>query len=384
MQRWRIGLGVVIGLACAAIVLVVVGNRQVQAPVQTNRGPVLSDCDGTIRDLVIHYVPDAERIVVPTYRDFLRQLPADVTVHVVCPQRGDFDALAAALGSVPCSLRPVIVSHPMTFWSRDRWLALGPSAGGPVTLWCPRGEEGAEIWPAREGDQRIGGDIAGALGPQVASIRSPLYFDGGDFVVDLRTAFVSPAVLRRNLQKTVRTRQELLDELGAALKREIVLLDQAPEHHVGMYMMPAGDGTVVVGDPAAGARLTSAPATAGRDPARSSLCPPEGPDFGEATRARFDAVARQCTAAGRRVVRIPVVPGRDGRTYVTYLNVIIDDRQGKRTVYMPTYRGADALNAAASRVWQDLGFEVRAVDCTDVYVHFGALHCLVNVLRRSP
>jgi hypothetical protein len=51
---------------------------------------------------------------------------------------------------------------------------------------------------------------------------------------------------------------------------------------------------------------------------------------------------------------------------------------------MPTYRGADALNAAASRVWQDLGFEVRAVDCTDVYVHFGALHCLVNVLRRSP
>jgi hypothetical protein len=31
-----------------------------------------------------------------------------------------------------------------------------------------------------------------------------------------------------------------------------------------------------------------------------------------------------------------------------------------------------------------LGFEVRPVDCTSAYAHFGTLHCLVNVLRRAP
>ena len=50
---------------------------------------------------------------------------------------------------------------------------------------------------------------------------------------------------------------------------------------------------------------------------------------------------------------------------------------------MPVYRNADLLNAAATKVWSDAGFEVRPIDCTDTYVHFGCLHCLVNVLRRD-
>ena len=79
---------------------------------------------------------------------------------------------------------------------------------------------------------------------------------------------------------------------------------------------------------------------------------------------------------------MPVVPDRDGRTYLTYLNVILDDRAGKRVVYMPAYEGADELNAAAASAWEKLGFEVRRVDCTNTYKHFGSLRCLVNVLRR--
>jgi len=79
---------------------------------------------------------------------------------------------------------------------------------------------------------------------------------------------------------------------------------------------------------------------------------------------------------------MPIVPGRDGRTYLTYLNVIVDQRGDKRTVYMSTYRGFDALNAEASRIWQEAGCEVRPVDCTSSYRRFGSLRCLVNVLRR--
>ena len=65
----------------------------------------------------------------------------------------------------------------------------------------------------------------------------------------------------------------------------------------------------------------------------------------------FDAVARQCAAAGYRVFRIPVVPGVDGRTFVTYVNAILDERDGRRIVYMPVFRCAEVLNAAAAAVW---------------------------------
>ena len=73
-----------------------------------------------------------------------------------------------------------------------------------------------------------------------------------------------------------------------------------------------------------------------------------------------------------------MVPGRDGRTYLTYVNVIVDHSGETRTVYMPTFEGAEVLNRAAAEVWEELGFEVRPVDCTDCSGHYGSLRCLVS------
>jgi hypothetical protein len=110
---------------------------------------------------------------------------------------------------------------------------------------------------------------------------------------------------------------------------------------------------------------------------------PGGPDFSDATAARFDAVARECQAAGYEVVRIPVVPGMDSRTYVTYVNAILDQRDGRRIVYMPVFRSAEVLNRAAAAIWKESGYEVRPIECDACGRNFGTLHCLVNVLRRD-
>jgi len=387
--RRRIAVGVVIGLAAGAVILALVPPHAAPPPPSLpEAGPVLPDCDGALGELVIQYLSSAADIVTPTYRDLLRQLPADVIVHVVCPGRADFDDLTRRVGPVKCRLSPILVGHAITAWSRDRWLALAPAAAGrPTVLLAPRAEDLADHWPARLGDQRVAADIAATAGPAVVSRRSRLYFDGGDFVADRRTVFVTSAVLMRNLQKTVATRAELLKTLTDLLGRQVVLLpEEAPEHHAGMYMMPAGDRTVLVGDPGRAREILLA---AGRLSADTSdepaepLCPPGGDDFSEATQARFDAVASCCAAAGYRVVRVPVVPGRDGRTYLSYLNVILDSRAGRRRVYMPVYRHAAELNAAATSVWQSLGYEVAPVDCSAAYTHFGSLRCLVNVLRRN-
>ncbi|HVS37026.1 MAG TPA: hypothetical protein VMS17_15810, partial [Gemmataceae bacterium] len=73
----------------------------------------------------------------------------------------------------------------------------------------------------------------------------------------------------------------------------------------------------------------------------------------------------------------------DGRTYITYVNAIMDVRDGKRTVYMPSFTFAAGLNAAATTVWTELGYEVKPVECDSCAPKFGTLHCLVNVLQRD-
>jgi hypothetical protein len=157
-----------------------------------------------------------------------------------------------------------------------------------------------------------------------------------------------------------------------------VIPDGAPDHHVGMYMMPIGNRTVLVGDPALAAKLL---ADSPEEAAAVAEFFPDQPDFGAAP--AFNAVAETCAAAGYRVVRIPVVPGSDGRTYLTFVNSIQDERGGRKIVYMPEYGIASSLNRAARAVWTDLGYEVRAVPCESCARNFGTLHCLVNVLQRD-
>lgn len=374
MRLWSRALGVTIGLGLAAAILSLTGGPRAEPA----RGPLLSDCDGALRSLVIQHVPDGGPIVERAYREFLGQLPPSVTVHVVCPDQVAYDDLLLRVGRVSCRLRPVLTGHAMTCWSRDRWLALA-RADGPTTLLSPVAEAAAALWPQRAGDARIGDDLARALPRRVVAERSALHFDGGDFVADDRTVFVASAVLRRNRQRTVADAAELTERLERLLGKRVVLLHNSPDHHAGMFLMAVGNHTVLVGDPSLARPLLST-----RTPdATPLLGPGVMPDFTEATQERFDGVAGQCEAAGYRVVRIPVVPGADGRTYLTWLNVVLDEREGRRIVYLPTYGHVPALNAAAERIWRGLGYEVRPVDCSAVYRHYGTLRCLVNVLSRG-
>ncbi|MGO8925456.1 MAG: hypothetical protein ACLQU3_00830 [Limisphaerales bacterium] len=382
MFRWQTIVGVIIGLVAGCGILTLTGGAG-RGPLPS--GPILSECDGHLRELVLHYEPAAKEIVAPVYRDFLGALDRDVGAHIVCPDRAAFDDFVATVGPVTCRMSPILVGHPITTWSRDRWVALAPAvAGGATTLWSPRGEAGDEIWPARAGDERVGRDIAAALAPAVLARRSGLYFDGGDFLADGDTVFVMPRVLQRNLQQTVCSREEFLGILSRELKRRVILLDEAPDHHAGMFMASVGGRTMLVGDPDLAKELISAEMARDSQAATNKFMGlPGGPDLTPQTQHLFDVVARQCEAAGYRVVRIPVVPAWDGRTYLTYVNVLMDQQGSRRLVYLPFYRGVEPLNAAARKVWENLGYEIHPVDCTSAYRHFGCLHCLVNVLYRS-
>ncbi len=361
-------IGILLGLAGATAVLSRSNGRSNPGP-QT--GPILSECDGTIHSIVIQYVAGAD-FAADIYCQLISSLPADVRVYVACPAQSDFDELSRIVGGSATRLHPIFTGHEMTAWSRDRWIALRPLDGhGPVTLAAPWAEAGAEIWPQRRGDQRIAGDLARVLSPAVQSEQTGLYFDGGDLLADSQNVFVTPGLIRRNLQKTARTREELCRVIESVTHRHAILLDDAPDHHAGMFMMAAGDNRIVVGDPSL---------------ARPLLSPidlPGGPDFSLETQRRFDSVAQAAISAGYRVTRIPCVPSADGKTYVTPLNGIIDQRNGVRTIYLPQYQNQGRLNAAARATWESLGFNVVPIDVTGTFRYFGTLHCLVNVLEKS-
>ena len=375
--RWQTLTGIALGLVAGSVMALWFGGKGDTPP----NGPIISESDGHLRELVIQYEPAAKEIVATPYRHFLGALEADVTVQVICPSRAAYEELTNLAGRVRCALRPIVVNHAMTTWSRDRWVALGPaSSGGGLTLWSPRGEASEELWPARAGDERIGGDIAAALTPSVVARRSPLYFDGGDFLADADNVFVGPRVLPRNIQRTMQTKDELLRTFSQVFKRRVILLDEAPDHHVAMYMVSIGDRRMMVGDPSLGRGLWPA----GTNASTHSLDFPGGPDFSPQTQHLFDAVAAQCARASYQVIRVPTIPSGDSRSYLTYVNVLLDQQPGRRIVYLPFYRGAEPLNAAARKIWEDAGYEVRPVDCTTTWRQFGCLHCLVNVLRRGP
>jgi len=382
MFRWQTVLGISLGLLAASAILALTGNAGKRT---LESGPILPECDGRLRELVIHYEPSARAMVAAVYKDFLSALDGDVTVYAVCPDSAAYEELRKLAGAIKCQLSAIVTGHPITTWSRDRWVALGPaSAAEPTTLWVPRGEAADEIWPARAGDERVGQDLAAALGPKVGARRSGLYFDGGDFLADRKNVFVVPRVLQRNIQQTVKSRDDFLRTLTSELKRNVILLAESPDHHTGMFMASVGNNIMLVGDPQLGKEhVPDKFATGDPSPTNAFMNLPGGPDFTPATQRLFDAVANQCSAAGYQVVRIPIVPASDGRTYLTFLNVLLEDSGTHRVVYLPFYRGAEALNDAARKVWADLGYEIRPVDCTAVYPHYGCLHCLVNVLSRS-
>jgi len=269
-------------------------------------------------------------------------------------------------------LQPLVTGHPISCWSRDRWLAMAPvNPDQKALLLAPFREEAYQIWPQRRGDMKTAFDLAGKYPEKVSAARSKIVFDGGDFATDDKTVFITAEVVKRNPDWN---KKELQQYFSSLFLKDIVILSDPPPHHTGMFMMPIGRGKILVGDPRLAIKLIK----------DKNFSPPlMNPDLSPEIQQKFDSVAKDCIAHGYQVTRIPILPDRDGRTYLTYLNVIIDEDPRGKKVFMPVYKNAEALNRQAASIWKDSGFQVARIDCSSSYKYFGSLRCLVNVMARG-
>lgn len=371
----RIISGIVAGMVASLVLLHLAGVAIGRA--RTRTCLVAEDASAPLRRIAIHYAPAADRVALGVWTQLFAVLPARVEVEVEVAQAPDFVRFLGHLRDAGTPhlerFRAVVVGAPITTWSRDRYAALVDGRGEGAILAPPR-VEAASV--GRAGDARSPDAISRALygrAPRTADIA----FEGGDLAATPRWLFADINLAARNAGRGSGGRPAIEAELHRRFGQELVWLGdtvgEVPRHHIMMYMVPLDDRTVAVGDVRAGVALLA------REPAGAHL----RLDDVDLEARRFDRAAELLAARGFRVVRVPALVLAGAGSYVTYTNALFDRRgDGTRVVYLPTY-SLPALDGAARRFYEDLGFEVHPIDVTPIYRLNGSLGCLVNVLARD-
>jgi hypothetical protein len=372
-SRWpSVLLGAVAGLAVAGAV------ADPAALVEPLAGDpaIVSDAHGGLTEIVVHYRRDFHEQSRETLEDLVAALPPGVTIRVVVERREEFDFLVQHLEEMGIPdhgrLEPVVAGFEISPWSKDRFGTL-ERRGHPVVAVPPHR---AAVSGARGNDERIP-DLLCAELEHVQCRALPFYFEGGDLISDERHVFVAATLLERNPPLTEARRAELLEQIGDELRRDVVPIGRegtdVPDHHIGMYLTPLGDGVVAVASPAAGARLYRALPTR-----EQTLELQDDP----VEIQRFTRIADDLRDQGFTVVEVPLLLTTTPRVYVSYNNALLERRGDDQIVYMPVY-GIETLDLAAAEVFRDLGWRVESIRVEDVYTYTGSLRCLVGVVSRA-
>lgn len=335
---------------------------------------------GAIVELAIQFHRPGHELFLPVFAEVLGALSPGTTVHVVVADAEDERLFEAARrrwfprGGGP-RVRYAHAGRPITSWMRDRLAVL---ESDPPILLAPDAPMPGD--PARVNDWWVPWTLREHLGD--ATLRRTRYvFEGGDLIGDARSVYVATPLFERNRGVDP---EGLAAALSADLGRPVVRLGTTgpvPDHHVGMFLTPLGDGRVAWGDPDAALRALGwsegearAPVVGGE---RFAI------DLSPERLERFRRVGRELEAAGVETVALPLLPGAIGRAFLSYDNVLLDRREDGDHVLLPVY-GVRTLDEAAISAWRALGYVVHPIDVAMIFRLGGSVRCLVAPLRRAP
>ncbi len=390
--------GIALGLVITVTVLRLVPDRALAEPAAPGAKPLpgalLAEEEGPLVEVLFHYVPKAEPVLREPYRDFLGTLdPTTRLVAVVPDEPGVERRLRAFLAEIDPKewlwkrCRVVVVPGPISPWSKDRALVMGPPPGESLSLLLV--PEPPDLrWTERRNDWRTVQLVATAMPDRYQVHQLPLDLDAGDFAVTRRGLVVDANLVEKNRDRGVTSPAALKLLLERKLGGRVTVLGKragdVPRHHMSMYMTPLGThrgkDVVLVGDVRLAQPIVGDGFTPGDHSADTGQ--PLEADFSASTAARHDRAARELRAAGFDVVRIPTVAFED-KTYMAYTNGVYATPGGKPIAWVPRY-GIAELDELAFATYRKLGWEVRPVSVRKVYSYHGTIGCLVNVLSRSP
>ncbi len=375
----------------------------------------LSEYDGRIRRILVH-VPGRllDRVWTPL-RDLVRATTPDTLFTLVCDSAGAMKELTDRLrrdGSTDTSnnsegdvntgaqadaslladridLR--LVERPTAIWARDRYIssrsAMTPD--DPLPVWLV-----PAILPSIDAARRTGEREIPLLLNHVSPIcrvaDTPLVLEGGNVLATPRHVLIGGNAIRENVATA--SPDETRAALARTFRHRVFLISDdsgaPPINHIDLFITVIGESHLLVASPrlAADAMADADEASKTALNERLLITPdmpePKGPDFTDRRAGRFDQIGTLLESAGYRVSRIPYADSRNGDFAVTYNNVLQETIDGQRVVYMPVYQ-IPVLDAAAAKVYQDLGFVVKPIDVTSICQLLGAIRCMANVVERD-
>lgn len=375
----RIVVSLVLSLCVANATFAETPRPAVPAPNKTpatvEAGRIWSDVSGRIAEVLVHYDLGMEQELAPFYRDLFRALGPGVKVRVLCTDDLTAHRFSEEYGSdatVGGRVVEVInVGMSLSLWSRDRMIARrNAKDDSTAPVFVPSVNPFYEFEKQNElRTQRM--MFRALMGPQV--LRSWLHLEGGNVVSNDRMVFIGSNVLDENDcdDDDVQMPRELDRITGRPWTLIGDGMDTLPWDHVDMYMTPIGNNIFLVGDTRLGQRLLD------------ETVPEHWKLPCDEIDAKLDTVAKQLADLSYRVLRVPSVFDPAGDWIITYNNVLMEERAGRKVVIMPNYE-LPKLDQAAASVYRDLGYDVKTVNVKHVYEFGGAVRCLVNVTRREP
>ncbi|MHC5010661.1 MAG: hypothetical protein ACYTG6_06865, partial [Planctomycetota bacterium] len=373
-----------------------------------------SDCEGAIAEWIL-FLPDrSPGVFLETFTQIVTRAHPAIRFQIAYASRDAADALKARLRKrgftdldrvawkqAPGQLWP---------WVRDQFL-VGTDVHGRSVVYAHHPDYYARFTTP----DGIDGNVSRAMVEILARtrpVRTRARIEGGAIVADGDRAFLNPEVVATAMRAgDFPDRSSYLDYLGDLYDLEVEVVRTRPggaPGHCDLFMVPAHSNHIVLGDPRLGVELLG---TAPRDeiarfearlhkvidasPPDDLLrsltnAPIEQHLLLENGRERairdYEAVAEQCRRLGYTVVRVPLLmldADRSGAPIaLSYTNVIQDERDGRHTVYLPTY-GLPTLARAAAQTWRGIGYRVVEIDTLGPGLNGGGLRCLSHVFRTG-
>lgn len=336
---------------------------------------LVSDADLALTEIAIHYRSDFHNECIETLQDLLAALPREVTVRVVTESQAEFNYLQDRLvkSETTPRLRAVVTGMPITPWSKDRFGTM-TAKGNPV-LAIPKARTVAD--GPRGNDEEVTALICREIDDVTLRVL-PFMFEGGDLLSDRDNIYLPVNMVARNEPLTDAEKEGLFAAIGQTFCRRVVRIGvnagDMPDHHIGMYLTPLGNGRLAVADPDMGLQMCrelNITEVAGAAVETDSAC-----------YEPFRNVIRLLQDQNLEIVRVPMILTILPRVYATYNNAIVEERNGVRRIFMPTY-GVPELDRRAAALFTEQGLQVIPVRVSKLFKHTGSLRCLVGVIRRS-
>lgn len=371
-------------LTAALCVSVAAANPPATQPAPSP-GTVLVDSAGTIEEIVLHYLPDFAVELAPLYTDLFEALPVEVRIQVICPNTDAVAEFESEWGDAECRrgrhVQVIDVDRPITVWARDRRIARHmPFSDKPAATLVPNACE--EYGDDHRNDLLTSFllEQQGVAGPCLDTL---LHIEGGNVVANDRHVFVGANVFEENdLQglSGAHVNRELLRVLGRPFVAVGDERQRVPWSHVDMYLTPVDNETILLGSSAVAYMLL-----ANHPEALAPLCDLIDDDTTLQQLANrghlLDSVAEQLGTYSYDVYRLPVLIDPHEDWMVTYNNVLLEERDGRRVVYLPVYE-IPLLDQAAEAVYRGLGFDVHPINVSGIFEHGGTVRCIANVIAR--